>query len=118
MTWSEAASLVGAVLGAAAIALSAWLTRRGNVEVKRVEAEAAKEAAESAPYDQLSDRVAKLEAQVSALLSDQWVDRTYMRQLLAAWPLGHPLPLPMPEWIALHYGIQPQHPPTPGTTEV
>lgn len=109
MTWTDAVGLVGAFLGAAAIALSAWLTRRGNVEVKKAEAE-------TAPYDQLSDRVAKLETQVSALLSDQWVDRTYMRQLLAAWPIGDPLPLPMPEWIALHYDIQPQHPPTPGTT--
>lgn len=100
--------VIAAVVSAVAVVVSGWAAYRATTKAKTIEASAA-------PYEQLSARVSALEAQVSGLLSDQWVDRTYMRQLLAAWPTGHPLPLPMPPWLARHYGYEPRHPPTPGS---
>lgn len=123
MTWGEFWDLVSQIGGGVSIIavplLVAWMSRKSSVETKEKEADAAVDvaaiAASEAPYDKLSARVSALEEQVELLLSHQWVDRAYMRQLLSAWPAGHPLPLPMPPWLAEHYGLAPQHMPTPGS---
>ena len=100
--------LIPAIISAFALIAVSFLTYRGNVRVKEKETEAA-------PYDALGTRVSALEAQVTLLLSDQWSDRTFMRQMLQAWPSGTPLPQPMPLWLAAHYGLPPMHPQTPGS---
>lgn len=100
--------ILSAVVAVVVAGLTGWLTYLAATRGKEIEATAT-------PYDQIAARVSTLEQQVNGLMHDQWVDRTYMRQLLTAWPSGHTLPQPMPGWIALHYGIQPEHPPTPGS---
>jgi len=91
-----------------AVGLSGYAAYKGNTKAKRIESEAA-------PYQQLAGRVDALEMKVSVLLSEQWVDRTFIRSTLQAWPAGAPVPQPMPPWLAAHYGLAPTHMPTPGS---
>lgn len=98
-----AAMLVQVILGLLSltgISLGGYATYRGTVRAKVIETEAT-------PYEKLSDRVGMLESQVEDLMTLKWVDRAYIRQLLADWPNHKPLPLPMPEWVATHYGVVP-----------
>lgn len=106
--WPYAAQIAVGVLSLVGVGLGGHAAYKSNTKAKRIESEAA-------PYQQLAGRVDALEQKVTVLLSDQWVDRTYMRQMLQAWPSSVPLPEPMPTWLALHYGITPTHMPTPGS---
>lgn len=93
-----------AVISLAGTVVTGWLAMRSNVRAKHVEAE-------GSPYGELSQRVSKLEEQVAALLGQQWVDRQYIRTLVAERPPHLPLPEPIPAWLA----TGPRFAPTPST---
>ena len=93
-----------AVVSLVAAVLSAILTGLSSVRAKRIESE-------GAPYPELAERVTTLERQVSELLTHQWVDRAYIRALVAGWPTHMPLPEPRPGWLSLG----PESMPTPTT---
>lgn len=106
--WAYVAQVAVGLISLMGVGMGGYAAYKGNTKAKRIESEAA-------PYQQLASRVDALEQKVTVLLSDQWVDRTYMRQMLQAWPASVPLPEPMPAWLAIHYGIAPMHMPTPGS---
>lgn len=89
------------LLGLIGITIGAYWTYRGTKEAKTIEAE-------STPYEKLADRVGILESQVDLLHELKWADRAFIRLLVLEWPDHEPLPLPMPGWVAEHFGVLPE----------
>ena len=91
---SDATIAVG-ILSLIGIALSAYATYKATVKAKEIENEAT-------PYSTLAERVTTLEKGHAQLLREQFVDREYMRKMIMFWPIGHPIPKPIPEWLEDH----------------
>ena len=85
-------AVVVSVLSLLGVVLGAWATYRSSVRSKEIESEAT-------PYAVLASRVTEIETQVQKLQQEQFLDRAYMRLLVNHWPIGRPLPRPMPDWL-------------------
>lgn len=94
--WQQLAAVI--IPGVAAVIVG-WLSGRSQTRGKAIEGA-------TPSYTALDARVARLEEQVSALLTertdllvDRHETRTYMRVLIAERPPGTPLPDGAPAWL-------------------
>lgn len=88
-------SLVGTVLGV-------YATYKATIRSKQIEAEAT-------PYSVMADQLVKMHGEmeilrnrVNILEEDKDEDRRFMRRMVSYWPVGHPLPGPIPAWLTQH----------------